>query len=157
MNLHTIDSWFWGPFNDLFIGYLGFLPGVKRSVRDVEHSPPSSAEVMNEWSSITVHPTHLYDVDRDSVTFTFTFTQSFVFGIMIVLLYFLVSNRHGRHATKGRTDVDVATFISAKRWVFLKGMSVTAGRASGDHRNCKSACNITFYSRTKLVQQIHAP
>lgn len=126
-----------------------FLPGIKRSVRDVEHSPPSSAEVMNEWSSTSVHPTHLYDVDRDNVTFTFT--QSFVFVIMIVLLYFLVSNRHGRHATKGRTDVDVKNFISTKRWFSLKGMSVTAGRASGDHRNCKSACNIRFYSRTKLV------
>lgn len=90
-----------------------FLPGVKRSVRDAERSPPPSPEVKIEWRSTSVNPPHLYDVDRDSLTFSFT--QSFVFGIMVVFLYFLVSNRHGRHVTKGRTDVDVATFISANR------------------------------------------
>ena len=95
-----------------------FLPGVKWSVRDVERSPPPSPEVKRECSSTSVYLPHFYDVDRDSLTFTFTFTQSFVFGIIIVFLYFLASNRHGCHATKGRTDVDVATFISAKRCSF---------------------------------------
>ena len=29
VNLHTVDSWFRGPFSDLFIGYLGVTTGGK--------------------------------------------------------------------------------------------------------------------------------
>jgi hypothetical protein len=98
----------------------GFYRGLKRSVRDVEHSPPPSAEVNREWSSTSVHPTHLYDFDRDSVTFIFISTQSFVFGI-IVFLYFLVSNHHGRHAKKGRTLKWMLQPSFQQRDAFFKG------------------------------------
>jgi len=47
-----------------------YFPGVKRPGRDVNHSPPSSAEVKNDWSIISV-PTRCFDdVDRTSI-FTF--------------------------------------------------------------------------------------
>jgi hypothetical protein len=47
----------------------GFFPSMlKRPGREVDHSPPSSAEVKNEWSYVS----HicLRDVDRDSCTST---------------------------------------------------------------------------------------
>ena len=37
------------PPSFLFSDYC-FLPGVKRPGRDVDYSPPSSAEVKNSWS-----------------------------------------------------------------------------------------------------------
>ena len=33
----------------LLSGHRRFFPGVKRPGRDVDHVPPSSAEVKNEW------------------------------------------------------------------------------------------------------------
>ena len=40
-----------GPFSLIFKGYYEqFLRGVKRPGREAEHSPPSSAEIKNEWS-----------------------------------------------------------------------------------------------------------
>jgi hypothetical protein len=48
-----ISAWhadqFWGPPSLLFNGYWSSLPVVKRSGRDVNHRPPSSADVKNEW------------------------------------------------------------------------------------------------------------
>jgi hypothetical protein len=38
----------WGPPSLLFNGYRGFFPGVKRPGRQINHSPPSSAEIKNE-------------------------------------------------------------------------------------------------------------
>jgi hypothetical protein len=38
------------------MGTGGFSPGVKRSVREAEHSPPASAEVMKMWAyTYTTH------------------------------------------------------------------------------------------------------
>jgi hypothetical protein len=45
------------------------LSRVKRPGRDVDHSPPSNAEVKNEWSSTSTAPTCLHGVDRDKLTF----------------------------------------------------------------------------------------
>ena len=41
-----------------------FFPGVTRSGRDSDHSPPHSAQVKNEWSYILTPPIRLYVVDR---------------------------------------------------------------------------------------------
>jgi hypothetical protein len=44
----------WGPLRHLCSGYRGLLaPGVKRSEREVDHSPPFSAEVKMRGA---VHP-----------------------------------------------------------------------------------------------------
>lgn len=41
----------------LFEGYRSFVPHeVKQPGRDVDHSPPSSAEAKNEWSYILLLP-----------------------------------------------------------------------------------------------------
>ena len=40
----------WGPPSLLFHGHGGTFMGIKRPKRDVDHSPPSSSEVKNEWS-----------------------------------------------------------------------------------------------------------
>jgi len=40
----------WGPPSLLFNRYRGSVPAEKRSGRDIDHSPPYSTEVKNEWS-----------------------------------------------------------------------------------------------------------
>jgi hypothetical protein len=48
-----------------------FFAGGKSTGREVDHSPPSSAEVKNEWSNTSIPSICLYGVDRDTITFTF--------------------------------------------------------------------------------------
>jgi hypothetical protein len=45
-------DWLWGPSSPLSKGMEGgaLSPEVKRSGRESDHSPPSSAEVKNAWS-----------------------------------------------------------------------------------------------------------
>jgi len=53
-------------------GSLPCSPGAKRPGREVDHSPPSSAEVKNAWS-YTSTPSRLHDVvlkHKDNFTFT---------------------------------------------------------------------------------------
>ena len=50
--------------------------GVKMPVREVNHSPPSSVEVKNEWSYTSVPPIYLRGVDRDNFAF-FDFAETF--------------------------------------------------------------------------------
>jgi hypothetical protein len=40
----------------------GSFPGVKRPGREADHSPPSSAEVKNEWSYTSTPPIRLHGV-----------------------------------------------------------------------------------------------
>ena len=47
------------PHYPYLIGIDGSLPGVKRSGREVDHSPPSRAKVKNEWS-YTSTPAHAF-------------------------------------------------------------------------------------------------
>ena len=54
----------WGPSSLAFNGYRGSFQGVKRLGRAVDHSPPSSAEVNNEWSCTSTDPIRLHGVDR---------------------------------------------------------------------------------------------
>jgi len=56
----------WGTLSLLFSGYQG--SGVKRPVY-VDHSPPFSTEVKNEWSCTSNHSMCLRDVVRDTISF----------------------------------------------------------------------------------------
>jgi hypothetical protein len=56
-------------FQPPYRGFFFFSSGVKRPGHDVDHSPPSSAEVTNEWSYTSVPPICLHGVDRDAFTF----------------------------------------------------------------------------------------
>ena len=46
----------------------GSFPEVKLQRREVDHQPPSSAAVQNEWSYNYAPPIHLHGVDRDKFT-----------------------------------------------------------------------------------------
>jgi hypothetical protein len=46
-----------GPPNLLFNGYRGSFARAQRLEREVDDSPPSSAEVKNEWSCTSTPPT----------------------------------------------------------------------------------------------------
>jgi len=59
---------FWGPATLLFSGYPGSFPGVTRTVREVDHSPPSSAEVKNGYSDTSTPAVCLHGVDRNNFT-----------------------------------------------------------------------------------------
>jgi hypothetical protein len=45
-----------------------FFPAVKRPGNVFDHSPPSSAEVKNEWSYTSTSPPCLHSVDKDKFT-----------------------------------------------------------------------------------------
>jgi hypothetical protein len=45
--LPKCPDWFWGPFSHLFNGYWDCFLGVKPPGHEVDHSPPSRAEVKN--------------------------------------------------------------------------------------------------------------
>jgi hypothetical protein len=46
-----------------------FFLGVNRPWREVDHSPPSTAELKNEWSHTSAPTVCLYDVRTDRFTF----------------------------------------------------------------------------------------
>jgi len=51
------------------------FPGIERSGSETDHSPPSSAEVKNVWSYLSISPTLLHGVvlGRAHGNFTVTF------------------------------------------------------------------------------------
>jgi hypothetical protein len=55
----------WGPPSLILNRYRGSFQGVKRAGREVDHSPPSSAEVRNEWSCTSASSRCLDGVDRN--------------------------------------------------------------------------------------------
>jgi hypothetical protein len=53
------------------------VSGVKQRERKVNHSPPSSVEVKNEWSYTFTPPLRLHGLDRDNFTvLALTFVHS---------------------------------------------------------------------------------
>jgi hypothetical protein len=59
-----------GPPSLLFSGCRGFFPGgLKRPGREVDHSPPSSPKIKNEWRCTAAVSVRLHGVDRDKYTF----------------------------------------------------------------------------------------
>jgi len=65
----------WGQPGPLFYGWRGSFPWVKRTGRDVDHSPSSSAEVKNEWSYNYSPPIRPRNVDWNKF---FTCTLIFI-------------------------------------------------------------------------------
>jgi hypothetical protein len=47
----------------------GYRVGIKQPGRDVDHSPPSSSEVKNEWSYTSAPPMCFQGVDRGNFNF----------------------------------------------------------------------------------------
>jgi hypothetical protein len=45
------------------------FPGLRQPRHQVNHSPPSSAEVKNEWSYTSTPPLCFYSTDREKFTF----------------------------------------------------------------------------------------
>jgi hypothetical protein len=62
-------DWLWGLHSLLFSGYKCSFLGVQWSGNEVYHSPPSSAKVKNEWSSISFSHIRLHSLDRENLTF----------------------------------------------------------------------------------------
>ena len=60
--LYTLLNQLWVPSNFLFNGYQRTALGVNRQGRGFGHPPPSSAEVMNEWSCVVGSKSFLPDI-----------------------------------------------------------------------------------------------
>jgi hypothetical protein len=58
----------WGQRTLLFSGYQGCFLGVKWLGLEVDHSPPSNADIKNEWSYTCTHPVFFHGVDRNNFT-----------------------------------------------------------------------------------------
>jgi hypothetical protein len=56
----------WGPPTLLLNGHLRSFPGIKQPEREVDHSPPTSTKVKNEWSYTSITPIALHGVDSDN-------------------------------------------------------------------------------------------
>jgi len=56
ISYHSIKYWLWGPLSILFLGYGGFSARIKWPGREFDHSPPSRAEVKNEWIYTSAPP-----------------------------------------------------------------------------------------------------
>jgi len=50
------------------MGTGGSFPALKQLWHEISHSPPSSAEVKNDWSYTSTPPVCLCDMDRDNCT-----------------------------------------------------------------------------------------
>jgi hypothetical protein len=79
---HTLFSampdWPWGQRSPQFNGYRVSFLGVKRQRCEVDHSPPSSAEVRNEWSYTSTPP----------YIFMACIGTTFLLRLYVITLYF---------------------------------------------------------------------
>jgi len=57
----------WGPPSLLFHGYQGSFPRVKELEHEVNHLPPSSTKVKNEWRNTSASLTCLYGLDGEGL------------------------------------------------------------------------------------------
>jgi hypothetical protein len=65
----------WGPPSLIISnGYRGLFPGSKVIGREADHSPPSSAEVKNEWSYTSTHP-YVFVAQGQLYLYRDTYTQ----------------------------------------------------------------------------------
>ena len=62
--LYTRPDRPWGPPSLLSNGYRSFFQGIKRPRHGVDHSPPSSAEVEDDWSYTFTTPLCLHGILR---------------------------------------------------------------------------------------------
>ena len=46
-----------------------FFSGLRRPGRDIDYSPPSSAEVKSSWSYTSTSPVYFHGVDRQTIPF----------------------------------------------------------------------------------------
>jgi len=69
----TASRKLWGPPSLLFYGHQASFPGVKQPEREVNHSPASNTEVMNEWSYTVSPPICLHGVNWDNSFLYFVF------------------------------------------------------------------------------------
>jgi hypothetical protein len=63
--------------------------GVKRSGREVDHLPNSSAEVKNAWSYTSIPSVHLQGVVKQSDKFTFVFFLGVGWGADSTACFFI--------------------------------------------------------------------
>jgi len=61
----------WCPHSLLFNGYPRSFPRVQQPMCEVDQSPQSSVQIINDSSCTPIPPTSLHGVDRDNFIFFF--------------------------------------------------------------------------------------
>jgi hypothetical protein len=89
----------------LFSGCGGSSSGVKRLVRDIDHSTVSSAKVKNEWRYTTAPLICVHEVDWDKFTFL-PYYNSTQFGV------FVLQELKSRVKLNSASVVDVVFFLN---------------------------------------------
>jgi hypothetical protein len=72
------------PFKHFFSGYCDTLFGVKWSMYEFDYSPLSSANITNEWSYTSTHPSPIYCYGVDGDLLTFDMYRSFTADLLCV-------------------------------------------------------------------------
>ena len=67
--------YFWGPTNFPFVGKHDFLPEVKQTKPQDDHSPTYSAMVKKKWSYNSTFPVCLYGLSRVIFTYSYMILQ----------------------------------------------------------------------------------
>ena len=120
----------WGPPSLLYKGYGVFLGGKKRPERDTDHSPLSSASVMEEWSYTSTHPLGHNRACNGNTYFFYNFSTAQKPLVGQGLLIGKVSRSHSfRHNILSRTilgkwsarhrDLYLTTEYTHKRETFM--------------------------------------
>jgi hypothetical protein len=94
----------WVPLIPLFKGFRGSFEGIKRQGSEVNYSPPSSAQVKNEWSYPSTPPTRLHGMDRENFILYLIFNKKdnfahniysdHVFGMSLGINSYYFRERH---------------------------------------------------------------
>jgi len=73
---HLPTPWVPGAVSPGAVSPGALPPGAKQPRREVNHSPPSSAEARNERSYTSAPPIRLHGVDEDNFTLVFLFNEA---------------------------------------------------------------------------------
>lgn len=75
------DGLWGGPSSLLFNGHIASFRGVRRPKREVNHSPPPTAEVMNEWNNTSTPLICPNIMDRDVINIITMIIQEMNHGV----------------------------------------------------------------------------
>jgi len=105
----------------------------KRPLCEANHSPPSSAEVKNEWSYTSTPPTCLHDVDRNNFTLLCRYIKGkYVYKLLSVLTEFCSVKAYGYKKVEFHALLNSA--LNGGEWLPSRSSLFTQGKkAPGAH------------------------
>jgi hypothetical protein len=141
------------PPNQWAIGALSL--GLKRPVREADHSPPSSAEVNNAWSYTSTPPIRLHGVVLIYISEWYNITSlwSQYAGSELNLPKLVFSSHHAIHRTHFNFESCMCPVqIRTKAPLFKNVIGLEISHNDGTRKKLFNAkMNITFIGFAKLI------